>query len=84
MAGPGSVQVFRANFFKRLAEVFYNLDWLLDNYPDQFKVEEFRIFEKLFSDLALLEPYNSLLPYASGVYSGLKAKLTIKNLDASK
>ena len=31
MAGPASVQTFRRNFLLRLAEVFYNLEWLLAN-----------------------------------------------------
>ncbi len=31
-AGPGSAQTFRHAFFKRLAEAYFNLSWLVDNH----------------------------------------------------
>lgn len=50
-AGSGSFKVFRENFLKRLAEVFCNLDWIFKNVPDEFKIEEFRIYENLYNQL---------------------------------
>ena len=44
LAGPGSVETFRINFQLRLAEVFYNLDWLYRNSKGQFDLEEYKIF----------------------------------------
>ena len=54
LAGSGSVKVFRLNFLKRLAEVFYNLEWIHKNPQLQLDEEEFKIYEKLFYDLESL------------------------------
>jgi hypothetical protein len=43
-AGPGSVQQFRRNFCLRMAEVFYNLDWILRNSPQAFSKPEFSAY----------------------------------------
>lgn len=51
MAGPGSVQTFRLNFALRLAEAFYNLEWLLDKRAGEFSIVEFCIYEQLLDDL---------------------------------
>jgi len=51
-AGPGSAQTFRYNFYLRLAEVFYNLEWLLNNQPEQFSREEFEVYASLYRSIA--------------------------------
>jgi hypothetical protein len=51
LAGSGSVTTFRDNFGLRLAEVFYNLEWLLKNRPDKFSVQEFAVYDALFKQL---------------------------------
>lgn len=55
MAGCGSAQVFRDNFKKRLAEVFYNLDWILANRKGAFDMDEFRFYEQVYDQLLARE-----------------------------
>lgn len=70
MAGSGSAQTFRHNFYLRLAEVFYNLEWLLQNRSHDFSAAEFEMYERLYNDL-LKSPHDipSLLP---DVYARLR------------
>jgi hypothetical protein len=56
VAGIGSAQHFRNNFYKRLAEVFYNLKWIYENQHDQFRIEEFRVYESLYHGLRSIVP----------------------------
>ena len=58
-AGSGSAQVFRANFQKRLAEVFFNLKWIYERRKG-FNMDEFRAYEELFHRLEGL--YGNELP----------------------
>jgi hypothetical protein len=51
MAGPSSAETFRHNFCLRLAEVFYNLEWLLQNQPQEFSREEFEMYDRLYTEL---------------------------------
>jgi hypothetical protein len=51
MAGPGSVKVFRVNFYKRLAEALYNFEWLLRSRPKRFKLREARMYRGFVSQL---------------------------------
>jgi hypothetical protein len=51
LAGSGSVTTFRDNFGLRLAEVFYNLEWLLKHQPDKFSAQEFATYDALFKQL---------------------------------
>ena len=71
-AGSGSVQVFRDNFLKRLAEVFYNLKWMYVNHPEAFCVDEFRTYEGLFHGLEGLFG-NTLPPYLTDSFASLKS-----------
>jgi hypothetical protein len=71
-AGSGSVRVFRDNFLKRLAEVFYNLKWIRERRPGTFNVEEFRVYEGLFFQLEELYG-GSLPPYVANPFFSLKA-----------
>ena len=50
-AGCRSVQTFRHNFYLRLAEVFYNMEWLLNKRPNEFSVPEFEMYDRLYRDL---------------------------------
>lgn len=50
-AGPGSAQTFRQNFFWRLAEVFYNLEWIYLNKTPQFSKAEFEQYADCWSKL---------------------------------
>jgi len=50
-AGPGSAQTFRNNFYYRLAEVFYNFEWLYRNERAQFNLGEYQLFGRFYRDL---------------------------------
>ncbi len=59
LAGPGSAKQFRNNFMKRLAENFYNLEWLYNQCNDEQKkelIKEFRIYEEAFLKIRKLYP----------------------------
>lgn len=51
LAGSGSAETFRHNFYLRLAEVFYNLEWLLDHAPIRFNWDEYDLYAELYSKL---------------------------------
>jgi len=69
-AGAGSVQTFRHNFYLRLAEVFFNLEWLLQKAPNDFSVPEFKVYERLYRDL--LETRNDIPSGLRDVYERLR------------
>jgi hypothetical protein len=71
-AGSASVKVFRTNFLKRLAEAFHNLKWIREHRPNEFRVQEFRAYERLFQDLEELYA-GSMPPFVAGPYSALQA-----------
>ncbi len=48
--GPGSAQHFRANFFDRLAEVYYNFKWMHEHNV-KIDLKEFELFEATYSKL---------------------------------
>lgn len=59
LAGSGSASQFRNNFMKRLAENFYNLEWLYNQCNDEQKkevIKEFRIYEEAFLKIQKLYP----------------------------
>jgi hypothetical protein len=72
-AGPCSVLKFRYNFYLRLAEAFYNFEWILENPSLPFDQSEFEIYERLFNDLVSLRC--GLPPVLEGVYRRVKDKL---------
>jgi hypothetical protein len=74
VAGIGSAQYFRNNFCKRLAEVFYNLQWIFNNQRDSFRLDEFKVYESLYLELQRF-PAQPALPAVTGVYLQLKATL---------
>jgi hypothetical protein len=51
MAGPGSAQTFRRNFYLRLAEVFRNLELQHQTDPNQFPFDEYEVFEDCYLEL---------------------------------
>jgi ligand-binding SRPBCC domain-containing protein len=71
VAGVGSVQYFRDNIYKRLAETFYNFEFLLNNQPQNFNFAEFQVYEKFH--LALVESYGRpMLGLAHDMYLRIK------------
>ena len=73
MAGSGSVQVFRDNFKKRLAEVFFNLIWIANNPNIQLDIDECRFYERIYDDMRRRE--NDLPAYLVHVAELLKQRL---------
>lgn len=50
-AGKDSVQQFRRNFCYRIAEVFYNIEWLLENLPQKFSKPEFSAYSNSWTKI---------------------------------
>jgi len=73
MAGPGSAKVFRDNFKKRLAEVFYNLEWIYSNRNKDFDIKEFNFYENIYNEMIARE--GSVPFYLADILRQLKAKL---------
>lgn len=73
LAGPGSAEVFRENFKKRLAEVFHNLAWIVDH-PCHSPVDadEFRFYEKIYDEMRQRE--GNLPHYLTTIADELKNK----------
>ena len=72
VAGCGSVNYFRDNMYKRLAEAFYNFDYMLTRDPELFNLAEFRIYESFHLALVAAQPRDSLR-LAHERYSEVKA-----------
>jgi hypothetical protein len=79
MAGSGSYKRFRYNFCLRLAEAFYNLEWL-DSHPDsQIDMGEFEVFEKCYFGILGLINHGFPVPeLLLARYASLKKRLTSK------
>jgi hypothetical protein len=78
-AGSGSEKVFRDNFYKRLAEVFYNLEWIVNNHPETFDLNEFLIYDDVYKKLFNYNKFK--LPiYLEGPYISLKETLKEKQI----
>jgi hypothetical protein len=75
-AGPGSYNYFRENFYKRLAEVFYNLEWIHTNRRSDFNLDEFKMYETLFHELR--EKDDQAPRWLFQRYESLKSALEIK------
>lgn len=73
ITGRDSANIFRYNFFLRLAEYFKNLDWIFENRSSEFNQMEFDILEDLFLQIKKI---NKDIPaYVEGTYKILKSKL---------
>jgi hypothetical protein len=74
VAGSGSIQCFRDNMYKRLAEAFYNFEYLLNSEPQMFNIAEFQVYEQFH--LALMASYRRpMLALADGMYRRIKTIL---------
>lgn len=82
MAGPGSAETFRSNLHLRLAEAFYNLEWLLQSQPDQSLQREFEAYALLYE---ALETMGQELPtILNDKYETLKARLDRQDLGTTQ
>jgi hypothetical protein len=73
IAGKDSAKTYTHNFYKRLAECFYNIEWKFI-YNIDFSMDEFKIYEELYFKLNVLNgdlPYYVTAPY-------LKLKTTLE------
>lgn len=70
MAGSRSAKTFRHNFYLRLAEVFYNLEWLLRNQSSDFNPDEFKMYERMYKDM--IKSRSDLPNVVSKMYEHLK------------
>lgn len=64
IAGSGSVKQFRNNFMKRLAENFYNLEWLYNKCNSENNdelIKEFKIYEETYLSIKKLYPLDNIL-----------------------
>jgi len=84
LAGPGSVQQYRNNFVKRLAENFYNLKFKYDNLQlpqvsaieaKMEIIEEFKIYENTYIEIRKLYLQTDFFPVLDAIYNELKAAL---------
>jgi hypothetical protein len=75
VAGCGSINHFRDNMYKRLAEAFYNFEYMLRSEPEKFSLAEFQIYENFH--LALRASHSRpALGLADDMYCRIKAILT--------
>jgi hypothetical protein len=80
VAGCGSVNYFRDNIYKRLAEAFYNFWYMLTHDPALFNLAEFRIYEKFHLSLLAVQPRDSL-GMAHERYLAVKAIVDQRNAE---
>ncbi|MGQ0665896.1 MAG: hypothetical protein ACT4O4_02580 [Nitrospiraceae bacterium] len=74
MAGPGSATTFRRNFYFRLAEAFYNLEWIMKSPQHNLRLDEFRVYEQCY--VGLNEAGIEITDLLRGIYTRLKSQLT--------
>jgi hypothetical protein len=74
VAGCGSVNFFRDNIYRRLAEAFYNFEYMLRNDPPLFNLAEFRIYEAFHLAVVAANPQESL-QLAHNMYMRIRAIL---------
>lgn len=67
VAGQDSATTFRHNFFLRLAEVFYNFEWILKHQPRTFRASEFAAYDRCFKQLR--DDGQNLPPILTEVYA---------------
>jgi hypothetical protein len=76
VAGSGSYNYFRGNFLKRLAEVFYNLKWIVMNKRNEFSTSEFQQFQSLYLYALTDSTYPQAdLSIVTQAYNDLKATM---------
>ena len=72
-AGSGSAQTFRNNFYYRLAEVFYNFEWLRRTNLDGFNLAEYQMFEQFYRSI---KNTGQLPIIVSVAYESIRQRLT--------
>lgn len=75
LAGSGSAQTFRYNFCLRLAEAFYNLEWIMKSPQRDSYMAEFEVYEKCY--LGLKEQKIETPEILRTVYDRLKERISI-------
>jgi hypothetical protein len=73
LAGRDSAKTFRHNFCLRLAEVFYNFEWILENQRESFQPAEFAIYDGLYKQL--LAEGSALPPILQEIYARVSKHL---------
>ena len=88
LAGSGSVQQYRNNFMKRLAENFYNLKWIYDSYSNNYSreevlkakealIEEFNVYEETYTKIRKI--YSDIPSFLDNIYNELRRLLFYKD-----
>jgi ligand-binding SRPBCC domain-containing protein len=72
VAGCGSVNCFRDNIYRRLAEAFFNFEYMLNRDPALFDLAEFQVYEAFHLALVSAHPRESL-DLAHGRYRQVKS-----------
>jgi hypothetical protein len=79
-AGCGSARTFRDNFCCRLAEAFYNLNWLSGNSQQQFSKDEFEVYEHCYLQLRkVIQIPVQIQTILGAAYQTLKQRLVDAN-----
>jgi hypothetical protein len=74
IAGIGSADYFRGNFYNRLTEVFCNLSWLYRRQPHNFRMEEYEVYDRFYLELKNVVPV-PFPPHLENEYQALKQRL---------
>lgn len=77
-SGSGSNRVFRENFLYSLTEVFSNLSWIRQNSPEDFNLDEYKIYDSLYKDLQELGKYKYFPRLLIKVHEQLSNRLAKK------
>ena len=62
--------MYKENFLKRLAENFYNLQWIYYNRQTDFNPEEFKVYENYLFELEKI--YSELPIWLKNIYFNVK------------
>jgi hypothetical protein len=84
VAGCGSINYFRDNMYKRLAEAFYNFEYMLRSQPDKFVLAEFEIYERFYLVIASLSDSAPTLDLARNMYGRIKEILPMQRLSSEQ
>jgi hypothetical protein len=71
-AGSGSAKTYKDNFYKRLSEAFFNLEWRYQKEGKYIK-DEFDIYEQDY--LKLNKLFGPLPHYLTSIYGSIKSKM---------
>ena len=77
-AGPASLERVELNLFSRLAEVFYNLNWVYSNSAEESKPQiraSFRIYENIYLQLVSFYTMDNLPDSLKSTFKGAKERI---------